>query len=314
MNIRNIANINDLGRATAVTVGMFDGVHLGHRHILSTLDVVAKRTGLLPVVITFDCHPRMVLGSVDGGFRLLNTNEERFSLLQDYGVKELALVHFTPEVASLSSCAFLQRYLVSQLNAKALVLGYDNVFGSKKSNDFDSMRGQAMKENIDIVDDTPVMLDGMMVSSTQIRSALRQGDVDIAAKMLGYRYRVSGHVEQGRQVGRAMGFPTANVAIDNPFKALPADGVYAVRVRIDGCSETDVLRGMANLGGKPTFNLDIPTFEVNLFDFDGDLYGRVLDVEFAHRLRSVQRFASMEELVSQLRRDRCMAEQVLARE
>ena len=315
MKIYKIDNINELVKGTAVTVGMFDGVHRGHQHILALLRQEATRLGLTPVVVTFDLHPRQVLGGGVGGvdvnqFYRVTTNEERYALLERFGIHHVLELHFTPEVAALSACQFFEQILLQRLHAKALVLGYDNMFGSKHHNDFDRLPSLAKSLGVSVAVDTAVRFRDIDISSTQVRKALKMGDVELAADFLGYNYRLWGLVVKGRQMGRQLGFPTANVCLDDTTKVMPADGVYAVRVQLENSSE--IRMGMANFGGQPTFGLDKPVFEVNIFDFDGDLYGTTLSVEFVSRLRDVQKFGSIPELVDQLCADRDDARRHLA--
>ena len=311
MNIYKLDNINELvSHGTAVTVGMFDGVHIGHRHILSMLSRMASESGVSPVVVTFDRHPRQVLtNDVSTRFRI-TTNEERYALLEQCGVAYVVEVHFTPQLASMSACEFFSQILVQQLHVKALVLGYDNVFGSRSHNDFDQLPDLAAQMGVKVFVDTAVSLNDIDVSSTQVRNALHRGDVATASAMLGRFYRLWGSVERGRQVGRKIGFPTANVSLNDPTKVLPAEGVYAVRVTLsDG---TSGLMGMANIGGQPTFGLEKPVFEVNIFDFDSDIYDTTLTVDFVSRLRSIVRFDSVDALIGQLKTDRDAARQLLS--
>lgn len=312
MHIYKLSNIRQLAEeGSAVTVGMFDGVHVGHRHILSLLGRVAGEKGLRPVVVTFDRHPRQVL-SVDVAkhFRV-TTNEERYELLASCGVDTVVEVEFTPALAGLSACEFFRQVLVERLNAKALVLGFDNSFGSRRNNDFDRLPALAETMGVSLHVDTAVFYRGSEVSSTRIRKALQMGQTDRAASMLGRGYVMWGTVEKGRQLGRLLGFPTANVSLADTSKVWPADGVYAVWVTLsDG---TTGLKGMANFGAQPTFGLDKPVFEVNIFDFEGDLYDSVLTVEFGPRLRDICRFESVPVLVEQLNADRAAARKLLSR-
>ena len=300
MKIYRLEDISELPYATAVTVGMFDGVHRGHRHILSALERVSAHRGLRPVVVTFDCHPRQVLSAERAEAFRVNTNEERYRLLEECGVEEVVEVHFTKESARLSACEFFEQVLLRRLHCGALVLGYDNMFGSRERDDFDRLPSLAESHGVSVTVDTPLVVEGIAVSSTQVRKALQRGDVGHAATLLGYGYRLWGTVVKGRQVGRTLGFPTANVCLDDNAKVVPAPGVYAVKVSGLGI-------GMANFGGQPTFGLERTVFEVNVFDYDGDLYGKVLKVEFVDRIRDVRRFEGVEQLVRQLEEDRRQA-------
>lgn len=310
MNIYKLNNINALSGPTAVTVGMFDGVHIGHQHILQQLNVEAQEHNLTPVVVTFDMHPRQVLGTGDASFYRITSNAERCALLQAHGIDHVVEIHFTPEVAALSACQFFEQIMLQKLNAKVLVLGYDNVFGSKQHNDFDQLPLLASRHGVRLVHDSAVRLGDVDVSSTQIRLALGRGDVRLASTMMGHNYQLSGEVVKGRQVGRELGFPTANVCLSDKVKLMPADGVYAVRVTLG--HDQAPLMGMANLGGQPTFGLDKPVFEVHIFDFHESLYGQSLHVEFIDKLRDVRRFENIDQLVSQLNADQAAARKVLA--
>ena len=299
MKVFNIDSISALEAKTVVTVGMFDGLHLGHRHLVDSLIAEANAEGLSPLVVTFDNHPRQVLGS-SPAFRLLSTYEERLSLLDSCGVPTVAIVHFDADTAALSACEFTRRYLCSRLNMQTLLLGYDNMFGSRANNDFDLLPQLATEKGFSVRRDEVVMLNGIEISSTKIRNALATGDIKLANAMLGYRYGLEGTVVHGRHIGSSLGFPTANIRPSSPFKMLPAAGVYALRATVDG----KTYAAMANLGTQPTFNQQNNELEVHLIDFDGDIYGRQLKVEFVDRIRDIETFSSPEELVDQLRRDR----------
>ena len=312
MNIYKLEDIKELtASGSVVTVGMFDGVHVGHRHILSLLGRVAEEKGLRPVVVTFDRHPRQVLTEGVATHFRITTNEERGRLLSQCGVDTVVELPFTPQLAGMSACEFFEQVLVGQLNTRALVLGFDNMFGSRGRNDFDRLPVLAEEKGVTIHVDKAVFYHGSEVSSTRIRKALEQGQTDRAASMLGRGYVMWGTVEKGRQLGRLLGFPTANVSLADPTKVWPADGVYAVWVTLsDG---TAGLKGMANFGAQPTFGLDKPVFEVNIFDFEGDLYDTTLTVEFGPRLRDICRFDNVPTLVEQLRADREAARRLLQR-
>lgn len=312
MNIYKLEDIKELtASGSVVTVGMFDGVHVGHRHILSLLGRVAEEKGLHPVVVTFDRHPRQVLTEGVATHFRITTNEERGRLLSQCGVDTVVELPFTPQLAGMSACEFFEQVLVGQMNARALVLGFDNMFGSRGRNDFDRLPALAEEKGVTIHVDKAVFYHGSEVSSTRIRKALEQGQTDRAASMLGRGYVMWGTVEKGRQLGRLLGFPTANVSLADPTKVWPADGVYAVWVTLsDG---TAGLKGMANFGAQPTFGLDKPVFEVNIFDFEGDLYDSTLTVEFGPRLRDICRFDNVPTLVEQLRADREAARRLLQR-
>lgn len=287
----------------AVTVGMFDGVHLGHRHILDTLLAVAAESGLEPLVVTFDRHPRELF-SPSAVVHRLTTNAERAALIRECGVERIVELPFTPRLASLSACEFLREVLVGQLEARVLVLGYDNMFGNKQRDDFGDLPREASRLGVDLRVDKAVLMGDEDVSSTRIRHALREGRVEEAAALLGAPYSLTGQVEQGFHIGRTLGFPTANVSLPTDGKLLPADGVYAVRAF--------GLPAMANLGTRPTFGSDARTLEVHLIDRQADLYGQPLTLQFVARLRDIRKYDSPEALAAQLQQDRIQALKVLA--
>lgn len=306
MNIFNIDNISALDAKTIVTVGMFDGVHLGHRQLIAHLLELSSATGLTPFVVTFDRHPRQVLDP-SSTLSLLSTRDERLALLESCGVPNVAMVHFDVATASLSACDFAVRYLVKRLNMKILLLGYDNSFGSRRNSDFAQLPQLAARENFDIRNDEAVLLDGIDISSTKIRHLLQQGDIQRANAMLGAPYSVCGTVVHGRHVGTSLGFPTANLRLDEQSKLLPATGVYALRAFIDGKHYA----AMANLGTQPTFHQNHSELEVHLLDFDNDIYGCRLTVQFIDRIRDIRTFASPDELAVQLHRDRTRAQELV---
>ena len=296
MNIVNITELNSLDSSTIVTVGMFDGVHIGHRHLIARLLDSAKRRVLRPVVITFDRHPREVLGG--NAVPMLTTVDERVRMIRECGVKDVVVVDFSRELALLSACEFVEKHLLPRLNMKCLLLGYDNMFGRRTNSDFSQLPSLASRLGFEIITDTAVVSDGTEVSSSTIRKALADGNIELANKLLGYHYSIEGEVVHGRMVGRTMGFPTANVSVDMQ-KPLPHEGVYALRVTTDGTTHL----AMANIGPRPTFELTTPVVEVHIIGFEGDLYGCTLTMELLGKLRKTQRFASQKDLETALRHD-----------
>lgn len=287
---------------TVCTVGMFDGVHRGHQLILRRLQEVAAERGLKPVVVTFDRHPRVVLGHIDNGFRLLTTNMERTRLFAQHGMSHIGDVEtetFTPEVAQMSACEFYETALKGGLNVKVLLLGYDNMFGNRERNDFDRL---AEMPGLEVIRTEALLCEGVEISSTQIRNRLMAGDIVGANAMLGYRYAVEGHVVHGKGIGRTIEFPTANVEVNDPMKAMPKVGVYAVRVRV-GDSPVDRY-GIANWGGRPTLGDERSVLEVHLFGCNEDLYEKDIKVAFDYRIRDISEFGSLDELTRQIRADR----------
>lgn len=308
MNIYNLNDITDLSRPTAVTVGMFDGVHLGHRQMLGHLASMARQLNLEPLVVTFRNHPRLVLHP-DDDISLLTTFDERMDNLQRSGVDNVVAIDFDTHTAQLSACEFASQILVRQLGMKFLLLGYDNKFGSRLNDDFSRLPLLAKNLDFDIFLDQPLVIDGVDVSSTKIRSALLHGDIHRANTMLGYNYSISGTVQHGCHVGSSLGFPTANIALSDNSKLLPADGVYALRASILPPKTSYIIHqtsyiAMANLGAQPTFGQSQRTLEVHILDFNGDLYGKTIRVEFLSRIRDIKHFDNPIALSLQLASDR----------
>ena len=276
---------------TAVTVGVFDGVHRGHQALISQLSTL--HSPLSPLVVTLTSHPTFVLGRRQSEY-WLDDPEEHLQLLFNAGAKYVAVLPFTAEVAQLSACA-MARLLFGQLNMRALLLGYDSRFGSKQNDDFDRLPLLASELGFSLHRGEPYQVEGSPISSSRIRETLERGAVDETSTLLGRPFAVTGAVQHGRGVGHTLGFPTANIDLSQTRKMLPKEGVYAVKL------STHV--GMANLGAAPTFGIDQPTLEVHLLDFHGDLYGQTVNVEFLHRLRDIEHFSTPEALQQQLQKD-----------
>lgn len=276
---------------TAVTVGVFDGVHRGHQALISQLSTL--HSPLSPLVVTLTSHPSFVLGRRQSEY-WLDDPEEHLRLLFNAGAKYVAVLPFTREVAQLSACA-MARLLFEQLNMRALLLGYDSRFGSKQNDDFDRLPFLASGLGFSLHRGEPYQVEGSPISSSRIRETLERGAVDETSALLGHPFAITGAVQHGRGVGHTLGFPTANIDLSQTRKMLPKEGVYAVKL------STRV--GMANLGTAPTFGIDRPTLEVHLLDFQGDLYGQTVNVEFLHRLRDIEHFSTPEALQQQLQKD-----------
>lgn len=276
---------------TADTVGVFDGVHRGHQALISQLS--SLHSSLSTLVVTLTSHPSFVLGRRQSEY-WLDDPEEHLRLLFAAGARYVAVLPFTAEVAQMSACA-MARLLFEQLNMRALLLGYDSRFGSKQNDDFDRLPLLASALGFSLHRGEPYQVEGSPISSSRIRETLERGAVDETSALLGRPFAVAGAVQHGRGVGHTLGFPTANIDLSQTRKMLPKEGVYAVKL------STHV--GMANLGAAPTFGIDRPTLEVHLLDFQGDLYGQTVNVEFLHRLRDIEHFSTPEALQQQLQKD-----------
>ena len=285
---------------TIATLGTFDGLHLGHVSILGRLlDRQRERPQARTLVISFDPHPRTVL-QPDSALPLLHTLEEKIDGLDRLGIDALLILPFTQEFSRLSSQDFIHDILVEALHIKTLVVGYDHRFGRNRTGDFSELYAAARQLGFEVEEIPAHQIDESSVSSTKIRSALHLGDVQGAARLLGYRYSLRAEVVPGNQRGRDLGFPTANLYLPDSRKLVPLFGVYAVWVESPGGRWP----GMMNIGYRPTFGDGGLSMEVHLIDFAGDLYGQTLRVEFVNRIRAEKKFRSADELVAQLHSDR----------
>lgn len=299
--------VND--RTSVVTVGTFDGVHVGHRTILAYLVRRARDRGGSSVVLSFDPHPREVVTGEP--MPLLTTIDERADAVESIGIDRFVIVPFTRAFSRLPAEAFVEDILVRRIGLREIVIGYDHAFGHDRRGDAALLKemGEEHAFTVDVI--PPQVVAEHVVSSTEIRKLLEsEGDVVSAAGMLGRRYGLRGIVERGEGRGRTIGFPTANLAVEHPRKVIPARGVYAVRVGIESAGDLG-LAGMMNIGVRPTFGAGQRTLEVHLLEFEGSLYGEVLRIEFVARMRDEQHFASKDELVQQLSRDRSRCKQLL---
>lgn len=283
-----------------VTSGTFDGVHLGHQKILNRLQELAQSKGGETVLLTYWPHPRLVLQPKNNTLRLLSTFSEKVSILTEMGIDHLLVLPFTEEFSQMSSEEFIGKILVDKIQTKTLVIGYDHRFGKNREGSFEYLQSHSHLFGFELEEISRQDVDELGVSSTKIRNALVQGDIKTATKYLGRPYELSGFVVQGHQLGRSIGFPTANIQIEDPYKLLPKDGVYAVYAEANGRS----YKAMVNIGNRPTVAGDQKTIEAHLIDFDGDLYGQVLRLYFQDFLRDERRFESIEALKNQLLLDR----------
>jgi len=296
------------GAHPAATIGTFDGVHLGHQVILQRLLTLAHQHQGETVVVSFHPHPRQVLQPHDTSLRLLQTIDEKIAVLRSLGIDKLLLVPFTPAFAQLTADEFMQQILVDTLHVEHLLIGYDHRFGRDRSGGLPELRAKGQQFGFSVEEIPAQQIDDANISSTKIRDALLAGDVAQAARLLGRPYSLSGGVVQGDQRGRQMGYPTANIQVPDAHKLLPANGVYAVWVTLPDGSRYPA---MLNAGNRPTVDGIRYAIEAHLFDFQGDLYGKSLEVAFVERLRNEQRFPSLEALIAQLAVDAVAARAVL---
>jgi riboflavin kinase/FMN adenylyltransferase len=292
-----------------LTTGTFDGVHLGHRTILSRLRELARREGGESVLFTFHPHPRMVLFPGDTDLKLLNTVEEKTALLEAAGLDHLLVVPFSRAFSQMQADDYVRELLVEKIGVHAVVIGYDHRFGRDRVGDLALLKRMGGQHGF-LVEEIPAQeVDHTKVSSTKVRHALQLGDVRAAAELSGYDYPLSGIVVKGDQLGRTLGYPTANLGLLDPHKLVPADGVYAVRVEL----RSGTYGGMLYIGHRPTLDggHGQRTVEVNVFDLDRDLYGEAISVRFLEHIRGDMRFEGLDALREQLGRDRTSALQIL---
>jgi riboflavin kinase/FMN adenylyltransferase len=289
---------------TAVTTGTFDGIHIGHKKILSRLNEMCHQQALRSVLLTFDPHPRKVLFPDDHGLQLLNTLDEKLELLEATGIDDVIVHPFTKEFSRTTAIYYVRDLLVQKLSMKKLVIGYDHQFGRNREGSIDQLREYAPLYNFDVSEIPAQDIDDVSVSSTKIRKALLAGEVDRASSFLSYDYFVTGSVVEGKKRGAGLGFPTANIQVNSDTKLIPRMGVYAVKVLVG-----DVFYfGMLNIGHNPTFGSNSTrTMEVNIFDFNQNIYQKNIRVYFKARIRDEKKFNSPEELVSQLNMDKDQA-------
>ncbi|MEA1786501.1 bifunctional riboflavin kinase/FAD synthetase [Arenibacter sp. GZD96] len=283
----------------AITIGTFDGVHIGHRKILDRLISESKLLGLKSMVLTFFPHPRMVLQK-DAELKLLNTLEEKKQILHALGLDYLLIHPFTKAFSRLTADEFVEDILSRGLNTKRIIIGYDHRFGRNRNADINDLKAFGKTFKFDVEEISAQEIDEVAVSSTKIRLALEQGDIKTANRYLGYAYMLSGIVTRGKGLGRQLHFPTANLAIPEPYKLIPKNGVYVVRAEI----QQQQVYGMMNIGFNPTVAGTEKTIEIHFFGIDEDLYNRKLQIQILDRIRDEHRFESVEALKKQLAKDK----------
>lgn len=285
-----------------VTLGIFDGVHRGHRYLIDNLISRAREAHGESVVITFHPHPRLVLDKESSGLRFLSTFDEKIQLLENTGIDHLIIIEFTDEFSRMKACDFVNQVLVSKVSARHLIIGHNHHFGYRGEGNLETIKECAESSGI-VVEQVRGFNSGAgPVSSSLIREELMNGNPEKANELLGYYYSITGTVVEGKKIGRAIGFPTANIRPGDPHKLIPGNGIYAVEVMVN----KDKYRGMMSIGTNPTVNKDTAarSVEVNIFDFDRDIYGEEIRVIFRFRLRDERKFANTTELSHQIELDK----------
>lgn len=302
---RSISEI-DFNQNSIVTIGTFDGVHLGHQEIIKELITRAEKTDARTVLITFEPHPREVVGR--GPAKLLTTIDERLQLLAGFKIDVVLIINFTFEFSRLPYEEFFTNFIMEKIGVKEIIVGYDHMFGRDREASIEQLKelGNQFGFTVDMM--PPIKIDNEVVSSSKVRDILLRGDVCLAEKYLGRLFTLQGNVVKGDGRGRIIGFPTANLQPLSDKKLLPAEGVYFVSIKIDN----SCYFGMLNIGVRPTFGNDMRrVIEVHLFDFDEELYGKNVIINFHRRIRSEKKFASTDELIIQLNKDKLYCENII---
>ena len=306
MNTYSSASKYDNPRASVVTIGTFDGVHIGHKVILNRLVTTAKKEDLDAVVLTFFPHPRMVL-QTDSSIKLINTIEERKDLMSKTGLDHLIIHPFTKSFSRLTALEFVRDILVNKLNIKKIVIGYDHRFGRNRNANIEDLKSFGLTYGFDVEEISAQQLDEVAVSSTKIRNALKVGDIKTANTYLGYSFMLSGTVIKGKEIGRTIQYPTANIELSQDYKLVPKEGVYAVQSIIDN----KLVYGLTSIGTNPTVGGTLKTIETHFLDFNDNLYGKNLTIEFLSHIRGEKTFGSIDALKSAIQNDEVFARNFL---
>ena len=284
-------------RPSILTLGTFDGVHKGHRKIISNLKSEAKRNNLRSIILTFFPHPRNIVSSEI--IKSISTIDEKTKIFSDLGIDELIIQKFDKSFASMDAKEFIE-LLVNNLKIKKIIVGYNHRFGKNRSADINVLKDFSLKYDFEVLEIKAFEVENIKISSTKIRDAIQQGNIKLCNNYLGYNFNINGDVVKGKSIGKSLGFPTANIKIVEEYKIMPKNGVYLVRCFF----EKEKLYGMMNIGFNPTFGSNDKTLEVNIFDFDKDLYGETIRIEFLNFIREEIKFENVELLQNQLIKDR----------
>jgi len=306
VNIYSSASKYNNPRASVVTIGTFDGVHIGHKAILNRLITTAKKEGLDSVVLTFFPHPRMIL-QTDSSIKLINTIDERKDLMNKTGLDHLIIHPFTKAFSRLTALEFVRDILVHKLNIKKIVIGYDHRFGRNRNADIEDLKEFGSTYGFEVEEISAQELDDVAVSSTKIRNALKAGDIQTANTYLGYPFMLSGTVVKGKEIGRTIKYPTANLELSEDYKLIPKEGVYVVKAIINA----KTVYGLTSIGTNPTVGGTLKTIETYFLNFSGDLYEKKLEIEFLTHIRDGETFKSMDALKKAIRSDENFARNFL---
>jgi riboflavin kinase/FMN adenylyltransferase len=283
-----------------VTIGTFDGVHVGHRKIISRIKELAQASGGETVILTFFPHPRMILHPEDESIKLINTINEKAELLEQLGVDHLIITPFSRDFSNQSAEDYIRDILVNKIGTKKIVIGYDHRFGKDRRGGLDDLLKFAPVYGFDVIEIPEQDINEVAISSTRVREALLQANIDLANTFLGYPFFITGKVIRGDQIGRQIGYPTANIMVEEKYKLIPDDGIFAVKVQLQGTE----YKGMAYIGSRPTINGMTRNIEVNLFDFNKEIYNETIRMEFFHFVRGDAKFNGLDELKAQIAKDK----------
>jgi len=306
--MKRFNNINEFNckKSTIITIGTFDGVHLGHQKILKKLNVEAKNNRLESSVLTFFPHPRTILNP-DSSLKLINTIEERISLFKKSKIDNLIVHPFTKEFSEFDSEDYVKNILVDQLKAKIVLIGYDHKFGKNRTADINNLKEYGKKYNFEVIEIKAEEINDIAISSTKIRNSIKEGDIQLTNSYLGYEFSFFGKVVRGNSIGKTLGFPTANIKIESDLKLIPKNGVYLISTIIN----KKIIFGMMNIGIKPTTNKNTKSIEVNLFDFNQDLYEKNITIYIKQFLREEIKFDSLNELKLQIEKDKITCNSII---
>jgi riboflavin kinase/FMN adenylyltransferase len=304
---RNISEFNP-DKKVILTVGTFDGIHFGHQEIIETIKGVSKKNEGESVVLTFSPHPRTVLFPEGNNLRLINSLDEKINRFEKAGIDHLIIYPFTKEFSRISALEYVRDFLVKEIKVSTLIIGYDHQFGRNREGNFEYLKELSELYNFEVQEISAQDINDINVSSTKIRKAIESGDISLANKYLGYYFPLKGKVVEGKKLGNTIGFPTANLTIEDDLKIIPKIGAYAIYATIDNKQ----FKGMLNIGKNPTVdNENNIKIEVHLFDFNKNIYGEILEIKFIKRLRDEFKFNSVEELKQQLAKDKIISQTIL---
>ena len=306
--MKRFNNINEFNckKSTIITIGTFDGVHLGHQKILKKLNIEAENNGLESSVLTFFPHPRTVLNP-DSSLKLINTIDERISLFKKSKIDNLIVHPFTKGFSELDSEDYVKNILVDQLKAKIVLIGYDHKFGKNRTADIKNLKEYGIKYNFEVIEIKAEEINDIAISSTKIRNSIEEGDIQLTNSYLGYEFSFFGKVVKGNSIGKTLGFPTANIKIGTDLKLIPKNGVYLISTIIN----QKIIFGMMNIGIKPTTNENTKSIEVNLFDFNQNLYDTNITIYIKQFLREEIKFNSLNELKLQIEKDKITCNSII---